>query len=90
VPELLRKAKGNRRGPPEWDEHDYDVKWDGWSVDRIYRRSGADHDAQPWFWPILVIAPGVTTTGLAATLDDAKAAFAQSWSRWLALAAGSE
>jgi hypothetical protein len=88
---ILRKAKGNRPGPPEWDENDYDVLSDGKAVGRIYRRSGVPDDRHPWFWSIL-FASGtnnavgrhhriktMTRSGIAATLDEAKAAFADNW-----------
>ena len=78
----LRKAQGNR--PGDWKDDDYDVMWDGQAVGRIYRRSSAGAAALPWFWSVLIIAPGITRSGLAATLDQAKAAFAESWSKWLA------
>jgi hypothetical protein len=76
----LCKAKGNRPEPPEWDENDFDVLWEGQAVGRIYRRMGARDDAQSWSWSILIVtAPGTTTNGLAATLDEAKAAFSRNW-----------
>src|SRR5687768_13080744 len=74
----LRKARGNRAEPPEFDENDYDVQWEGKAVGRIYRRAGGAADAQPWFWSILIVTPpGTTTNGLAETLDKAKAAFSR-------------
>ena len=80
----LRKAQGNR--PGDWNDDDYDVMWNGQAVGRIYRRASAGADAQPWFWSVLIIAPGATRSGLAATLDEAKGAFSQIWQKWLASA----
>ena len=81
----LRKAKDNRPGPPEWSDEDYDVTWTGQAVGRIYRRSGAADEAQSWFWSILIAAaPGITTNGLAETLDEAKAELAKNWRMGLA------
>ena len=75
----LRKAKGNRPTPPDWDDDDYDVKWDGQVVGRIYRRAGVSDHQQPWFWSILAFAPRIRTSGLAVSLEDAKAQFAKNW-----------
>jgi hypothetical protein len=60
------------------------LTWDGRAAGRIYRRSSAGDDALPWFWTILIIA--ATRSGLAETLDEAKAAFAENWRKWLASA----
>jgi hypothetical protein len=60
-------------------EEDYDVMWDGRVVGRIYRRAGVAENAQPWFWSVLAIAPGIATSGIAATLDEAKRACARKW-----------
>ena len=79
MPLTLRKAKANRPSPPDWNDDDYDVIWDDDVVGRIYRRWGVADNALPWSWSILVVAPGATTNGLAATLDEAKKAFADHW-----------
>jgi hypothetical protein len=78
---ILRKARGNRPGPPEWDPDDYDViAEEGEVVGRIYRRSGVPDDREPWHWSIMVwgFSPGVTN-GLAATREEAMAAFKKNW-----------
>ena len=81
---VLRRPQGNR--PGDWNDDDYDLMWNGRAVGRIYRRLSAGADALPWFWSVLIIAPGITRSGLAGTLDEAKAAFAESWRKWLATA----
>jgi hypothetical protein len=80
----LSRARGNRPGPPEWDDEDFDVLSSGQVVGRIYRRSGVADDRNPWLWSILTVArPGRTMNGLAATLQEAKLAFAEAWNRYL-------
>jgi hypothetical protein len=37
-----------------------------------------------------VVAPRLPSHGFAATLDEAKAAFAETWRKWLALKGGAE
>ena len=75
----LRKAKGSRPEPPGWAEDDYDVISGGAVVGRIYKRTGASDDGLPWTWSLLVVAPGMTTIGLARDLEQAKAAFTKHW-----------
>jgi hypothetical protein len=70
----LRRAKGTRPEPREWTDDDYDVTSDGVVVGRIYSRTGARDDAQPWFWSILaVVGSAGRMNGLPATLDEAQA-----------------
>jgi hypothetical protein len=60
-------------------------------VGRIFRSSSAPQD-RPWMWTIMraVVAPRLPSHGFAVTLDEAKAAFAETWPKWLALKGGAE
>jgi hypothetical protein len=82
-PLKLRRPRDFRDAPgyPE----DYDVVSGERRVGRIFRSSTAPQD-RPWMWTItaVVVAPRLPSHGFAATLDDAKAAFAETWRRWLA------
>jgi hypothetical protein len=78
---VLRKARGNRPGPPEWERRRFRMWLSGGQVvGRIYRRSGVPDDRDPWFWGILAVTPsGMTMNGIAPTLEAAKQAFAEAW-----------
>jgi hypothetical protein len=42
---------------------------------------------RPWMWTVtaVVVAPRLPSHGFAVTLDEAKAVFAETWRKWLAL-----
>ena len=59
---------------------------DGRDIGRIFRPGAGVPSERPWMWTITgaVVAPTVSNHGFAATLDEAKAAFAETWRKWLA------
>jgi len=63
------------------------IDTNGRDIGRIFKpRAGvpADH---PWMWTITgaVVAPRLPSHGFCASLDEAKAKFAETWRAWLAL-----
>jgi hypothetical protein len=82
-PHDFRATPGN---PDDWDVFDGERR-----VGRIFRSSSAPQD-RPWMWTITgaVVAPRLPSHGFAATMDEAKTAFAETWRRWLALTGRSE
>jgi hypothetical protein len=80
----LRRPRDHRAAPGNPD--DWDVLDGEGAIGRIFRSSSAPQD-RPWMWTITgaVIAPRLPSHGFAATLDEAKTAFAQTWRQWLAL-----
>jgi hypothetical protein len=80
----LRRPRDFRAAPGYHD--DYDVLSGESRVGRIFRSASAPQD-RPWMWTITaaVVAPLVPSHGFAATLDEAKTAFAETWRQWLAL-----
>jgi hypothetical protein len=70
------------RATPGNPDH-YDVLSGGRGIGRIFR-SSAPQD-RPWMWTITsaVVEPRLPSPGFAGTLDDAKAAFAETWRKWL-------
>jgi hypothetical protein len=55
------------------------------AIGRIFRSNSAPQD-QPWMWTITgaVVMPAGPSHGFAATLAEAKTAFAEHWRTWLA------
>jgi hypothetical protein len=53
---------------------------------RIFKSASAPPE-RPWMWTITgaIVAPALPSHGFAATLDEAKAKFAETWRKWLAL-----
>ena len=70
--------------PPIYhDQLDYEVIEDGRAVGRMYEDKHALPELR-WFWSITVFVgyrPGVTTSGRAATLEEAKARFLSNWQK---------
>jgi hypothetical protein len=69
---------------------DWQVLDDGKPVGRIYERHAPANPDQTWFWSITAyVEPraGLRTSGTASTLEEAKAAFRDTWDRWCAWAA---
>jgi hypothetical protein len=85
-PLTLRRARDGRAtaGTPD----DYDVMGGDRAIGRIFRSASAPQD-RPWMWTItgVVVMPRVPSHGFAASLQEAKAAFADTWRRGLALKA---
>jgi hypothetical protein len=71
---------------PFTDLQDWDVlDDDGKPVGRIYERHAPASPDLAWFWSITEsVEPrsGLRTSGMAATLDAAKAAFRDTWDKW--------
>jgi hypothetical protein len=79
----LRRASTSRPSGT-WSDEDYDVISDRTVVGRIYEdASGSTPPGMRWFWSITEIVPATpdVTNGHAATLDQAKARFRDSWTR---------
>jgi hypothetical protein len=81
---ILRHASKRESGT--WGPDGYDVMQDSRDVGRIFKpRAGVPPD-NPWMWTITgaVVAPRVPPPGFCASLDEAKANFAETWRAWLA------
>jgi hypothetical protein len=64
-------------------QFDYEVLEDGRPIGRVYEDLHALSELR-WFWSITVFVgdrPGVTTSGLVATLTEAKARFVENWEK---------
>jgi hypothetical protein len=75
----------SKRSGGTWDDDDYDVANEhGDTVGRIYRTDSGPAEMQ-WRWFIngVHLAGLVPDLGYAPTLDEAKAALAKQWRRWL-------
>jgi hypothetical protein len=61
---------------------DYDViDAQGRDIGRIFKASGGVPEDRPWQWTITgaVVAPRLPSHGFCATLEEAKAKFAETW-----------
>jgi hypothetical protein len=84
---LVLKPKG------EGSEDDYRVLHGELEVGQIYKRKVALRPETQWLWALNGVPEGplgLSVTGLAATLDEAIAAFKERWGKWLASADLSE
>jgi hypothetical protein len=82
---VLRHA--SKRSSGTWGPDDWDViDAHGRDIGRIFKASGGVPDDRPWKWTITgtVVAPALPSHGFAASLEDAKAKFAETWRAWLA------
>jgi hypothetical protein len=70
------KRSSGTRGPD-----DYDVMWQGRDIGRIFYAGAGVPPDQPWMWTITgaVVVPHLPSHGFCASLDDAKAKFAETW-----------
>jgi len=70
-----------------WGPDDYDVIWRDRGIRHIFKPGAGAPPDHPWMWTITgaVVAPHVPSHGFCATLDEAKAKFAETWRAWLAL-----
>jgi hypothetical protein len=77
---VLRHA--SKRSSGTWGPDDYDViDAQGRDIGRIFKGSGGVPEDRSWHWTITgaVVAPRLTSHGFGATLDEAKAKFAETW-----------
>ena len=73
------------RSPATADLEDWIVLDDGIPIGRIYQRHAPANADVAWFWSITeYVEPrsGLRTSGMAGTLDAAKAAFRATWEQW--------
>jgi hypothetical protein len=82
-----RPRHASKRSSGTWGPDDYDViDAAGRDIARIMKeRAGVPPD-QPWMWTITgaVLMPALPSHGFCASLDEAKAKFAETWRAWLA------
>lgn len=72
----------------ETREDDWEVRYNGETIGRIYRTKWHPTDIQ-WFWTITAVfapAAGFIQKARTATLDEAKAEVKANWNKWLAWA----
>jgi hypothetical protein len=72
------------RSPATADLDDWIVLDDGTPIGRIYQRHAPANVDVTWFWSITYVEPraGLRTSGMAETLEAAKAAFRDSYDKW--------
>jgi hypothetical protein len=81
---VLRHA--SKRSSGTWGPDDYAVFACDRDIGRIFKPSAGVPPDHPWMWTITgaVVAPKLPSRGFCATLDEAKAKFAETWRAWLA------
>jgi hypothetical protein len=82
-PLTLRHA--SKRSSGTWGPDDYDViDSNGRDIGRIFKPSAGAPEDHPRMWTITgaVVAPRLPSHGFCATLDEAKAKFAETWRAW--------
>jgi hypothetical protein len=86
---VLRHA--SKRSSGSWRPDDYDVSSGDRGIGRIFHAGAGVPADRPWMWTITgaIVAPALPSHGFAASLEEAKAAFAETWRVWLALQSGS-
>jgi hypothetical protein len=83
-PLVLRHA--SKRSSGTWGSDDYDVVQSGRDIGRIFKPGAGVPPDQPWMWTITgaVVAPKLSSHGFCASLEEAKAKFAEPWRARLA------
>ena len=84
-PLVLRHARFRTSGT--WGPDDYDVIDSlGYDIGRIFKPRAGAPDDRPWEWAITgaVVMPHFPSHGFCASLEEAKAKFAETWRAWLA------
>jgi hypothetical protein len=87
---VLRHA--SKRSSGTWGPDDYDVIQDGRDIGGVFSMPAlACLPIGPWMWTITraVMMPALPSHGFCASLDEAKAKFAETWRAWLTLTPGS-
>jgi hypothetical protein len=82
---LLTMRPTGGHSPVYADRQDWTVLDEGQPVGRIYEDTSAGTPDRRWTWSITVYVwpdAGITTSGKAATLDQAKAEFQRNWIAW--------
>jgi hypothetical protein len=83
---VLRHA--SKRSSGTWGPDDYDViDSHGRDIGQIFKPRAGAPEGLPWMWTITgaVVMPAFPSHGFAASLDEAKAKFAETWRAWLVL-----
>lgn len=72
-------------GPP-WSADDYDVVCEEELIGRIFRPRLNVPEDRPWMWTMAgaVLSEFVCSHGFEATRDEARAAIAEHWRKWIA------
>ena len=78
----------SKRSSGTWGPDDYDMMWEGRDIGRIFKPGAGVPDDHPSIWTITgaVVAPHLPSHGHCASLEDAKAKFADTWQAWCAQA----
>jgi hypothetical protein len=81
---VLRHA--SKRFSGTWEPEDWDViDAEGRDIGRIFKAGAGVPPGQPWMWTITgALVKPLPSYGFCATLDEAKAKFAETWRAWLA------
>jgi hypothetical protein len=71
----------SKRSSGTWGPDDYDVIHDGRDIGRIFKPKAGVPPDHPWMWTITgaVVMPALPSHGFCASLDEAKAKFAETW-----------
>jgi hypothetical protein len=82
-PLALRHA--SKRSSGTWGPDDYDVSHDGRDIGRIFMPRAEVPADYPWMWTMTgaVVMPHFPSHGFCASLEEAKAKFAETWRAWL-------
>ncbi len=81
IGDLLVLRHASKRPSGTWSDDDYDVMSGDRAVGRIFRPGAGAPPDRPWMWTITqaVVVPAMASHGFAATIDEAKSAFADHW-----------
>jgi hypothetical protein len=83
-PEPLVLRHASKRSSGTWGPDDYDVFQDGRDIGCIFKPRAGAPEGLPWMWTITgaVVMPHLLSHGHCASLDEAKAKFAETWRAW--------